>query len=253
MSCWASSRTSRDASGCVHPLRQVFHDNPPIGFYNTSRRQEYFEQHQKYSARSLMQVAPEVREVCTALSKFRVPAAVVDQSHDRFVTWNKNFEKTLGVMASQIEQFRPGEIVRPVPPAEDADATSYHHPCELVHPAIAPGVTGQSFHDGKQSALLILNTFALDRETDGFVRGVLVGQQTTRDHLKQTFHDTVSQQVMAATFAVEMFRGKLEGDAVANSKEVTAISTLLQSLFTDIQTALNFQPAYPSGDRPSEN
>jgi methyl coenzyme M reductase alpha subunit len=114
-------------------------------------------------------------------------------------------------------------------------------------------VTGQSFRKDEHTALLILNTFAMDQETDGFIRGVLVGQQTTHDYLKQTFHDTVSQQVMAATFAVEMLRGKLEGDAVANSKEVTAISTLLQSLFTDIQTALNFQPAYPSGDRPSEN
>lgn len=200
-----------------------------------------------------MQVAPEVREVCTALNQFRIPAAVVDNSRDRFVTWNKSFEKTLGVTASQVEQLRPGEIVRLVPLAEGVDAMPHHHPCELTHPVIAPGVTGHSFRKDGQNALLILNTFAIDPETDGFVRGVLVGQQTTHDHLKQTFHDTVSQQVMAATFAVEMLRGKLEGDAVANSKEVTAISTLLQSLFTDIQTALNFQPAYPSDDRLSEN
>lgn len=200
-----------------------------------------------------MQGAPEVRAVCTALGQFRIPAAVVDESRDRFVTWNKSFETTLGIAASQLEQFRPNEIVRPVPLAEDADAASFHHPCQLIHSAIAPGVTGQSFRKDEQYALLILNTFAMDREADGFVRGVLVGQQTTHDHLKQTFHDTVSQQVMAAIFAVEMLRGKLEGDAVANSKEVTAISTLLQSLFTDIQTALNFQPAYPSGDRLSEH
>lgn len=200
-----------------------------------------------------MQVAPEVRAVCTALGQFSIPAAIVDGSRDRFVTWNKSFEKTLGVTASQLEQFRPGEIVRPAPAAEDGEAASSHQPCQLIHPAITPGVTGQSFRTEEPSALLILNTFAMDQEADGFVRGVLVGQQTTRDHLKQTLHDTVSQQVMAATFAVEMLRGKLEGDAVANSKEVTAISTLLQSLFTDIQTALNFQPAYPSGNRLSEN
>ena len=191
--------------------------------------------------------------MCTALDQFRIPAAVVDESQDRFVTWNRSFEKTLALTASQLEQFRPGEILRPVPLAEDVDATLWHKPCQLSHPAIPTGVTGQSFRKDGQTALLILNTFATDRETDSFVRGVLVGQQTTHDHLKQTLHDTVSQQVMAATFAVEMLRGKLEGDAVANSKEVTAISTLLQSLFTDIQTALNFQPAYPSGDRPSEN
>jgi signal transduction histidine kinase len=101
--------------------------------------------------------------------------------------------------------------------------------------------------------LLILDSFAMDRDTDDFVRGVLVGQQTTHDHLKQTFHDTVSQQVIAATFAVEMLRGKLEGDAVANSEEVAAISKLLQSLFTDLQSALNFQPAYPAGKRLFEN
>ncbi|MBV8899541.1 MAG: hypothetical protein JOY92_05445 [Verrucomicrobia bacterium] len=200
-----------------------------------------------------MQPSPEVRAICTALGQFRIPAAVVDKSRDRFVTWNTGFEKTLGATASQIERFRPGEIVRPVVLAEEGEATSCHHPCELVHPAIEPGVTGQSFRKDEHNALLILNTFAVDRETDGFVRGMLVGQQTTHDHLKQTFHDTVSQQVMAAIFAVEMLRGKLEGDAVANSKEVTAISTLLQSLFTDIQTALNFQPAYPSGNRLSEN
>ncbi|MBW0000813.1 MAG: hypothetical protein JO015_17080 [Verrucomicrobia bacterium] len=200
-----------------------------------------------------MQVAPEVRAVCTALGQFRIPAAVVDESRDRFVTWNKSFEKALGVTASQLEQLRSGEIIRPVPAAGDGEATSSHQPCQLVHPAIVPGVTGQTFRRDEQSALLILNTFAMDQEADAFVRGVLVGQQTTHDHLKQTFHDTVSQQVMAATFAVEMLRGKLEGDAVANSKEVTAISTLLQSLFTDIQTALNFQPAYPSGDRLSKN
>ena len=200
-----------------------------------------------------MQLGPEVRAVCTALSQFRVPAAVVDENRDRFVTWNKDFEKTLGVSSSQLEQFRPGEIVRPVPLAENSGgAPSGHCPCQFIHPAIAPGVTGQRFCKDEQHALLILNTFAIDQEADGFARGVLVGQQTTHDHLKQTFHDTVSQQVMAATFAVEMLRGKLEGDAVANSKEVTAISTLLQSLFTDIQTALNFQPAYPSGDRLSE-
>jgi hypothetical protein len=201
-----------------------------------------------------MQAAPiEVRAVCTALGQFRIPVTVVDESRDRFVTWNKSFETALGVTASQLEQFRPSEIVRLVPLAEDADAASGHHPCQLIHPAIASEVTGQSFRKDEQYALLILNTFAMDREADAFVRGVLVGQQTTHDHLKQTFHDTVSQQVMAATFAVEMLRGKLEGDAVANSKEVTAISTLLQSLFTDIQAALNFQPAYPSGDRLSEH
>jgi hypothetical protein len=177
----------------------------------------------------------------------------VDESWDRFVTWNKSFEKTLGVTGLQLEQFRPGEIIRAVPLAEDADATASLQVCRLIHPAITAEMTGQRFRKDEQYALLILNTFAMDQEADGFVRGVLVGQQTTHDHLKQTFHDTVSQQVMAATFAVEMLRGKLEGDAVANSKEVTAISTLLQSLFTDIQTALNFQPAYPSGDRLSEN
>ena len=185
--------------------------------------------------------------------QFRIPAAVVDESRDQFVTWNKSFERTLGMMASQLEQFRPGEIIQRLPSAEDAEVTSSQRPCRLIHPAITPGVTGQSFRKDEQYALLILDTFAIDQEADGFARGVLVGQQTTHDHLKQTFHDTVSQQVMAATFAVEMLRGKLEGDAVANSKEVTAISTLLQSLFTDIQTALNFQPAYPSGVRLSEN
>jgi hypothetical protein len=200
-----------------------------------------------------MQVAPEVRAVCAALGQFRIPAAVVNEGRDQFLDWNKSFETTLGVTASQLEQFRPGEIVRPVPLAEDVNATSYHYSCQLIHPEIAPEMTGQSFRKDERYVLLILNTFAMDREADSFVRGVLVGQQTTHDHLKQTFHDTVSQQVMAATFAVEMLRGKLEGDAVANSKEVTAISTLLQSLFTDIQTALNFQPAYPSGDRLSEH
>jgi hypothetical protein len=200
-----------------------------------------------------MQVAPEVRAACTALGQFRIPAAVVDESRDQFVTWNKGFEKTLGVTASQLEQFRPGEIVLRLPLAEDVEAASFQQPCQLMHPAITPGVTGQSFRKDERYALLILDTFAIDQEADGFARGVLVGQQTIHDHLKQTFHDTVSQQVMAATFAVEMLRGKLEGDAVANSKEVTAISKLLQSLFTDIQTALNFQPAYPSGDRLTEN
>ena len=191
--------------------------------------------------------------MCTALDQFRIPAAIVDESRNRFVTWNKSFQKALGLAASQLEEFRPGEILQPVPLTEDVNAASWHKPCRLSHPAIPPGVTGQSFRKDEQTALLILDTFAMDQETDGFVRGVLVGQQTTHDRLKQTFHDTVSQQVMAATFAVEMRRGKLEGDAVANSKEVTAISTLLQSLFTDIQTALNFQPTYPSGGRPSEN
>lgn len=200
-----------------------------------------------------MQAAPEVRAVCTALDQFRIPAAVVDKSRDRFVTWNKGFEKTLGATAAQIEQLRPGEIIRLMPVAAEAASWHHHHPCELVHPAVTQGVTGQCFRKNEHDALLILNTFAVARETDDFVRGVLIGQQTTHGHLKQTFHDTVSQQVMAATFAVEMLRGKLEGDAVANSKEVTAISTLLQSLFTDIQMALNFQPAYPSGDRLFEN
>jgi hypothetical protein len=200
-----------------------------------------------------MQVTPEARAVCTALDQFRIPAAVIDESCDRFVSWNKGFQKAVGLTASQLKEFRPLELLRPVPLDDDVNAASWHSPCQLVHPDLPPDLTGQSFRKDGQNMLLILNTFAVDHRTDDFVRGVLVGQQTTHDHVKQTFHDTVSQQVMAATFAVEMLRGKLEGDAVANSKEVTAISSLLQSLFTDIQTALNFQPAYPSGDRPSEN
>jgi hypothetical protein len=191
--------------------------------------------------------------MCTALDQFRIPAAVVDEDHDRFATWNRSFEKTLAVMRAELEKLHPSQALQPLPLATGVSAPASHTPCQLSHPSIPSGATGRCFRKDEHTSLLILDSFAMDRDTDDFVRGVLVGQQTTHDHLKQTFHDTVSQQVIAATFAVEMLRGKLEGDAVANSEEVAAISKLLQSLFTDLQSALNFQPAYPAGKRLFEN
>ena len=198
-----------------------------------------------------MQPPIETRAMCTALDQYRIPAAVVDEVHDRFTTWNRSFENALALSSGEIAQVRPSEAVERLASLGDGAGTRASPvACQLSHPQIPQGTTGQSFRKDERTYLLILDTWAVDREVDAFVRGVLVGQETTHDHLKQTFHDTVSQQVMAAIFAVEMLRGRLEGHAVANSEELSAISKLLQSLFTDIQDALNFQPANPAGEYP---
>ena len=186
----------------------------------------------------------EPREICAALDRFRIPAAVVEMRQDRFIAWNSRFQQKGGLSMDELDHGHPSKLMAPAPRlAELTGGQPFHF--WWIGPAAKETVAGRCYPAGQDQALWVLDTFAVDRTADDYLCGLLVGQHATHDHLKQTFHDTVSQQVMAATFAVETLRDKLEREGATGGKQVAAISGLIQALITDIKTALNFQAVTP--------
>jgi hypothetical protein len=187
----------------------------------------------------------EPSEICAALDRFRVPAAVVETHQDRFIAWNNHFQQKGALSSDEMTHACPSKLIMPAANAvEETIGQPFHF--MWILPSAKETVAGRCFPAAQDQALWVLDTFAVDRTADDYLCGLLVGQHTTHDHLKQTFHDTVSQQVMAATFAVETLRDKLERDGATGGKQVAAISGLIQALITDIKTALNFQAVTPS-------
>jgi hypothetical protein len=186
----------------------------------------------------------EPREICAALDRFRVPAAVVQTRKDCFVAWNSHFQQKSALSSEELTHGHPSKFITgsDSAPAEPGDQP---FPFKWVAPPADETVAGRCYRAGQDHALWVLDTFAVDRTADDYLCGLLVGRHTTHDHLKQSFHDTVSQQVMAATFAVETLRDKLERDGAPGGSQVAAISGLIQTLITDIKAALNFQAVTP--------
>ncbi len=185
-----------------------------------------------------MDVPEEIQEVCSGLEHFRVPAVVIDGIDDRLVTWNTSFARVVGRPVEHLGTLRASEVLVGNPALVDPGTPGSMLPASALD-GEGQLLTGHVFWRNARYRLFLLDVSAHDAVTDEYMRGVLVGQEWTHDQLKQRFHDSVSQQVMAATFAVETLRGKLEGNAAANARDVDAIYGLLQSLFTEIQSALN--------------
>ncbi|HEY0791178.1 MAG TPA: hypothetical protein VGD78_08945 [Chthoniobacterales bacterium] len=186
----------------------------------------------------------EPREICAALDRFRVPAAVVETRRDRFIAWNNHFEQKGVLSKAELTLGRPSKLIV-LSSGEAAEAGDQPFHFTWVVPAAQATVAGRCYPAGQDHTLWVLDTFAVDRTADDYLCGLLVGQHATHDRLKQSFHDTVSQQVMAATFAVETLRDKLERDGAPGGSQVAAISGLIQTLITDIKDALDFQAVTP--------
>ena len=207
---------------------------------------------------SAMAPSTDWQNVCTLLDQFCLPAALGRFDNDCFVAWNGSFREETALSDSELKAAKLSRLValegeENNPEREcDASPTPVNYvPCVLKQADSEHKVTGRVLRRRDGYFLIVLNEPFAEPGTGEFVRGRLLGQQEERERLWGLLHDSLNPHLIAAVFAAQSAKEKLESKGLAEAADLSNITKLLDSVIEQTVKAIEEPPANPPARGPA--
>jgi hypothetical protein len=198
-----------------------------------------------------MKLPEDSRVICAGLDQFCLPSALFARTTDRFVGWNKSFMEATGISADEMRVVPVSEILRMETPAAETNeceaAPAPVHPEKCILKATPDGqpATAKLFEREDGYSLLIVEGSTAEQGNEDFIRGLITGKTEEQDRIRQTFHDDVTPQIMAAAFATETLAERVRQGADQDPDELKRIADIITDLVGGIREALGNHTTNP--------
>jgi signal transduction histidine kinase len=179
-----------------------------------------------------------------ALDYFSLPAALVDLTADRFLSWNKSFVDAIGAGSGEVSLLKVSAVAKLVweprsldqsSPADGAVASAVCSVKRLLGNEIR---LGRAFKRAAHFVLLVLDSETRVAATNDFLRGVALGSREENERISQGFHDFISHQILLIAFEAHSLTRRLRTEGVRTDPEMSRMVAMLDELINDIQEVL---------------
>jgi hypothetical protein len=190
-----------------------------------------------------MRVSPSLVQLCSELDRFQIATAIGHISNDAFVHWNRSFASRLGLDEEEMKTVELRNIiVTDAPVVEGADGAAGALPvglfsdCVIRVPADERQILGRSVKREDGFILVILDHASGNRGMEEYARGYLVGLEE-EDRARQVVHETVGGNLLAASFAAENAKKKLEDEERPEAEDLKRVTYLIDQAINDLVNA----------------
>jgi signal transduction histidine kinase len=192
-----------------------------------------------------MGVSEDTKRVTHGLDDFCLPAALVHLGRDRFVAWNQSFAEAVECSDGELKIVPVHEILSIAVEAvgsgeecEQAPAPVHLEACTVKTPGQAEVRSGRAFRREDDYVFLILEPL-LESDQNSYTQGALAGRQEERERLRRALHDSVSQHLVAASFALEKVKTELKQAGQPEAAEIASVQIAsVQNTLTAIGDAI---------------
>jgi signal transduction histidine kinase len=195
-----------------------------------------------------MAISPGLRQLCFELDKFQIATAIGHISKDVFVIWNRAFEARLGLKEAEMKEVELRNIVVSDAPLVEAsiEPESIRGPglfsdCVVRIPD-GRQIMGRSAQREDGFILVLLDHVSGNRGAEGYARGYLIGLEEEKQRARQVVHDNVSGNLLAASFAAESAKQKLEDRERPEAEDLKRVTDLIDRAINDLVLAFTSEP-----------
>jgi hypothetical protein len=196
-----------------------------------------------------MVISTNLQKLCSELDSFKVSTAIGHTSKDVFVRWNRSFAERLGLDENEMKTVELRNIIVPdapvAPVLPESAGSSSPNPfsdCVIRIPGDERQILGRSVRREDGFILVILDHPSGNRGTEEYSRGYLVGQEAQKERSRQTFHDRVSGNLIAASFAAENAKQSLENERRPEAEDLQRVTDLIGQAISDLVSAFTSGP-----------
>ena len=198
------------------------------------------------------------QKVCAFLDQFCLPAALGRLDNDCFVAWNASFREGTGLSDLELKAVKLSRLIaldgdenNPERECDAAPTPVNYVPCVLKQVNSAHKVTGRALRREDGYFLIMLNEPFAEPGTGEFARGRLLGQQEERERLWGLLHNSLSPYLIAAVFAAQSAKEKLESKGLAEAADLSKVKNILDSVIDQTVKAVKEPPAQPPAGDPA--
>jgi hypothetical protein len=180
-----------------------------------------------------MAISSGLRQLCFELDKFQIATAIGHISKDVCVTWNHAFEARLGLGEAEMKEVElrnivvsDAPLVEPAPESESSPAPGPFSDCVVRIPD-GRQILGRSVQREDGFILVLLDHVSGTRGAEGYARGYLVGLDEEKQRARQLVHQNVSGDLLAASFAAENAKQKLEDQERPEAEDLKRVTYLI--------------------------
>jgi hypothetical protein len=190
-----------------------------------------------------MRISPGLVQLSSELDRFQIATAIGHISNDAFVYWNRSFASRLGLDEEEMKTVELRNIIvtdAPVVEASDgavgALPVGLFSDCVIRVPADERQILGRSVKREDGFILVILDHASGNRGMEEYARGYLVGLEE-EDRARQVVHETVGGNLLAASFAAENAKKKLEDEERPEAEDLKRVTYLIDQAINDLVNA----------------
>jgi hypothetical protein len=200
-----------------------------------------------------MAISPGLRQLCSELDKFQIATAIGHISKDVFVVWNRAFEARLGLNEAEMKEVELRNIIVSDAPLMEASIEPEKVPDRgllsdcVVRIPDGRQILGRSVQREDGFVLVLLDHVSGNHGVEGYARGYLVGLQEEKQRARQVVHDSVSGNLLAASFAAESAKQKLEDRDRPEAEDLKRVTYLIDRAINDLILAFTSEP--PIGEQ----
>jgi hypothetical protein len=191
-----------------------------------------------------MRISSALVQLCFELDRFQIATAIGHISNDTFVHWNRSFASRLGLDEEEMKTVELRNIIvtdAPVVEASDrpmgALPVGLFSDCVIRVPADERQILGQSVQREDGFILVILDHVSGNRGTEEYARGYLVGLEEEKHRARQVVQETVGGNLLAASFAAENAKKKLEDEERPEAEDLKRVTYLIDQAINDLVNA----------------
>ena len=200
-----------------------------------------------------MAISPGLRQLCFELDKFQIAIGIGHASKDVFVTWNQAFEARLGLGKAEMKEVElrnivvsDAPLVEPSPESESSPGSGPFSDCVVRIPD-GEQILGRSVQREDGFILVLLDHVSGTRGIEGYARGYLVGLEEEKQRARQVVRENVSGNLLAASFAAENAKQKLEDQERPEAEDLKRVTYLIDQAINDLVHA--FTSERPIGEQ----
>jgi hypothetical protein len=191
-----------------------------------------------------MRISSGLVQLCFELDRFQIATAIGHISNDAFVHWNRSFASRLGLDEEEMKTVELRNIiVTDAPVVEASDRPTGALPiglfsdCVIRIPADERQILGQSVKREDGFILVILDHMSGNRGIEDYARGYLVGLEEEKHRARQVVQETAGGNLLAASFAAENAKKKLEDEERPEAEDLKRVTYLIDQAINDLVNA----------------
>ena len=192
-----------------------------------------------------MEIEKDAQTMVSALDYFCLPAALVDPTTDKFVSWNQSFLDGIEASRDELKMLGVEKLVSfSWNPANektgvaDSNLPIYMGGCTVKAVAANRVEIGRAFKREDHFVLLILDSRARSLATADFLEGLALGKEQENERIKRRFHDFVNHHILLVSFEANSLTKKLRDEGVSGDPELSRLTKMLDDLMDAIPAAL---------------
>ena len=196
-----------------------------------------------------MRISSGLVQLCFELDRFQIATAIGHISNDAFVHWNRSFASRLGLAEEEMKTVELRNIIVTDAPVVEASGGplgalpfGLFSDCVIRVPADGRQILGQSVQREDGFILVILDHVSGNRGTEEYARGYLVGLDEEKRRARAVVQETVSGNLLAASFAAENAKKKLEDEERPEAEDLKRVAYLIDQAINDLVNAFAAKP-----------